>query len=53
MIWRIGVKSKEVNIFNLDAVIMTAESLYEEEESQTLFKKDKKVEKELKIYIKE
>ena len=47
------MKNKEVNIFNLNIVIMAVESLYEKEENQTLFKKDKKVEKELKIYIKE
>ena len=32
---------------------MVVESLYKKEKNQILFKKNKKVEKELKIYIKE
>ena len=53
MIWKVGMKSKKINIFNLNTIIMAVEFLYKKEESQTLFKKDKKIKKELKACIKE
>ena len=46
------MKSKKANIFNLNTIIIVIEFFYKKEKSQTLFKKNKKIEKKLKAHIK-